>query len=618
MSCVSTPELRQILLASGHTISDTIEVLETKYPSLYTALVELKPVQPNETEIVEYVYGHDLPPVTRDFKSWAPLTATTGCNPCEGNECAYNWNHMGGTGMSAYKTQMMFKDFKTDKFCIDKLQTYDQVEDMIAQTVQNLRLWLDFERDVNLIQTAFVNSAKKVVHTVAGPRVNTANPYEYVNFGANRLKYLSVDVLRYHYEILKAQHAKPIAIQGTNKLFGLMCSQEVLDGLYEDPKTREDLRWAGVSGQFLETYGFQYSIKGMFLPITHEYPRRFKKVATGIVEVAPTISVPSGLAGTEAMPNPDYLDPDIAVYEEVMLLPQSAITIFYTSNKTTLGSGTEFGKQPSFFDQLEFINIKTDCDPDQKMGWFKSGAKAGVSAKNAKSLTALLVERKSLKSLGGFFDQSCVAVPAPSAPCTDGIVDTCPCALFAGDGKPVADLVALGEYFFYVTRPVAGTVGSIVNIALKNGGSVAATLTGISADGYTIKVSFPVGFEVSKCMFAGLCDAVLGCTSIVNSTSACLVTAGNFNLFLKNGVKAVTAGDVIEGIKADGTSVSLTVVSADLVNNIWTVNYTAGNSPAGFPESDVCAEGGFTAVCVPASTDATCNGCAGITVTPCV
>lgn len=613
MGCQAIAQANKILLAAAPAISNTIEVIEQNYPALETNLVSLEYRAPEDIDITELVFKHDLPKITRDFSSWAPITPVTGCNPCDDNICGYNWQSMGATGMTANKVAFMYKDYKSDKYCIDKLQYTHQVEEMVKQNVNNLRLWLHYERDINVIQTALVNSAKKSFWTKEQQRVNHADPYTYMAAATQPIKTLSLDILSRQYEILRrTPGAEPLAMIGNNKLFGLTCSQEMINTMIDnDPKLREDLRYSGaMASGFLTDYNFQYTIRGMFLPITIDYPRRFNRVNGEWYEVAPNISIDAGTAGTESVPNPAYFD---AEAEEVMFTPKASVKIYYTSNKTTVGSGTEFGKQPSFFNELEWVNIRTDGDPQGKFGYFMSGAKIGISAVRAKSLVATLFARYTGKFLGNFLTYNTACAPVVPT-CDDGLSDGgCPCALLAS--KPMKNMaVATNNWFFTFTTPVAAEVEDEVTITLKNGGYVVGEVINISADGLVLEIQFNASVNISACVFEGLCPVnALACYADVILTSSCDTSSGNFSLILKNPIKAITAEDIITGIRPDGTAVSLEVVSADIINNTWVVVYDGGT----LSESAACCDGGFVKVCVPSTTDATCDGCPVVEAIPC-
>lgn len=599
-------QVQEAFLAAPPLISQQILDLTVKNPNWLRDVFQTEEwPRGNGTIIKQLISRGEMPQIERGFSLWAKQTNDTGCDPCEGPNCGYNWTDFGGTGLEEKETQLMSRDFRSPSYCIKKIQTTANFKEVFANIVQNLYAQIDFFKEMNIGLNALTSLAKKYVVDGGGAKPNIANPYVYPAVGAVTLSALNLTMLEFFYEYMRRiPDAVPYDIINGAPVFSLICSSQLLAHLYrDDPQLRQDVRFSGLATDLVTKYNFVSTIRGMFIAAPVLYPRRFNLDANGVpVEVLPFVKGIPMQVGTFTGFNPLY---QAAIYEEVIIHGKYPFKIFTMPTEETLGANTSFGPEFSLFNSWLWINPLTTPDPFRRVGYFATSASIGISQQFSDGIFGILVERPSVLTMAMYNPAG--ECPPVDPECNNEIAGTgCPCPLILTYfANPTVD----GDFFLTLAVPLpeGTTEHDEIQFGIDTGGYVTGTVVSISEDLKAVEVTFDNDPGTCDHFTTVFCDNTLGCSSSVMSYSIDPADATRLYLTLQYPIKALTGS--ITMYTGDGNSQTVTVVDANMVTNLWHVDV------GGSAFSDTV--GGVIAVCVPTATDATCPGCTDPTVTQC-
>jgi len=601
--------VQEAFLASPPFISQQILDLTVKHPVWMSELWELQewPLG-NGTFFEELIFRGQMPPIERGFDKWAKQSNNSGCAPCEGPSCSYNWTQFGGHGFQRKVVELMARDFRSPAYCIQEIQTTAHYKEVFDQIVKNLWAQISFFKEFNIGQNVLTGLAKKYVVDSGGAKPNLANPYVYPTVGSTTLSALNIEMLEFFYEQMRrVPSAVPFDSVNGSPVFSLVASHQLLSRLYrDDPELRQDVRFSGLANALVERYNFISTIRGMFLPAPILYPRRFNIVGGEAVEVLPFINDVPIDVGAYTSNNPAY---ELATHEEVILHGKYPFKLIYMPTETSLGNGASFGPEMSFFNNWMWVNPLTPEDPYRRLGWYVTSARFGISQQYSEGIFAILVARPSVRLMASFLPEP-VCPPEP-VDCDNEIAETgCPAPLIL---SYFADPINANTYFITLSVPTSADEDDEIQFGLDTGGFVVGTVLDVSSDGLNVQVTFPNGTDL------GICDhfTTLVCTPTTIPCSANVLSAvenasdaTRVDLLIANGIRAYTVGNTVTLYLADGSTVSATIVTANQSTLAYTVDLGATTfASLGF---------GIVAICVPTATVASCPGCpTGPSCTPC-
>lgn len=604
--CIMTEaQVQEAFLAAPPLISQTILDLSIKHPSFLRDLWSQEEwPRGNGTVMEQLVFRGAMPQIERGFGAWKKLLNNSGCAPCDGPDCAYNWTDFGGNGFERKLTELMSREFRSPSYCIKQIQTTANFREVFAKIVENLYAQVDFFKEMNIGLNFLTGLAKKFVIDSDGPKPNRHNPYVYRNVLGTRLAAFNIEVLQLFYERMRRMpDAVPYDVVNGAPIYSLLASHEFLANLYrDDPNLRQDVRFSGLANDLLMKYNFMSTIRGMFIAAPILYPRRFNINAAGDpVEILPFVNNIPMEVGAFTGNNPAYEE---ATHEEVLIHGKFPFKVFYMPTEETLGANSSFGPEFSFFNNWMWINPMTDPDPFRRVGYFATAATMGLSQQYSDAIFGILFERRSVKLAAQYN-------PIPVCPPTDPVCDntvppvSCPCPLIVSSMfNPVT-----GNWILNLAVETDAIATDEVQFGIDTGGYITGTIDAVSEDSLSVEVDFGT-VEVTDCdhFTTIFCDNTLGCSSGVLAYDTNCTTPANIDVVLQNNIKA-DVGDVVTVYYGDGTSAAATVLSYDLLTNKIVLDV-----PGTFCDQ----VGGILQVCIPTTTDATCPDCGGPTLTPCV
>jgi hypothetical protein len=149
-----------------------------------------------------------------------------------------------------------------------------------------------------------------------------------------------------------------------------------------------------------------------------------------------------------------------------------------------------------------------------------------------------------------------------------------------------------------------------LELGVDTGGYLVGTVVTAADDGSAVEVTFPGGTDLPACdqFTTVFCNDTRGCSAVVQSYEVNCSNNHYVDLTLANPIKA-DASDLVTLYYGDGTVLTaLAVITANQETLVYTIN-----TGAVFCDN----VGGVVAVCVPATTDASCPACGGATFTQC-
>lgn len=603
MECsLHASQVQDAFLAAPPALASQILDLSVKVPNWMRDVFEVSPFPlGNGTTLEQIIYRGQMPQIERGFDRWKKLANNTGCAPCEGPDCSYNWTNFGGSGLERKLTEMMAREFRSPEYCINQIKTTAHFKEVFAQIVLNLYRQVDFFKEMNVGLNVLTSLAKKFVVDSGGAKPNTANPYVYPNIGTARLSALNIEILEFFYEWMRRiPDAVPYDNINGAPVYALEASHQLLARLYrDDPNLRQDVRFSGLANDLVSKYNFMSTIRGMFIAAPILYPRRFNIVAGEPVEVLPFVNdIPMEIGSFTGF-NPAY---EAATHEEVTVHGKYPFKLFYMPTEDTLGQNTSFGPEFSWFNSWMWVNPQTVKDPFRRVGYFATSANIGISQQFSEGIFSILVERPTTLLMASFYPNA--TCPPAASPCSNEIPATgCPCPLITGYS---ANPITAGQYFITLAVPTDAEAEDTIQFGLDTGGYITGTVVAVSSDAKTVSVTFSGGVTLDTCdHFTTLfCDNTLGCSADVLNYEVVCTDATRLRLVLSNNIKADTASDVVTLYYGDGTSASATIVSVDMLTNTYVVDIGG---------TAFCDQvNGIVSICVPPGTDATCPTCGGL------
>lgn len=614
MHCVVSQEnVTEAFLAAPPLLSSQIFDMSLKFPLWLMDLYQVEEFPlGNGTQMQQLITRGQLPAIERGFDKWAQISNNTGCDPCEGPNCSYNWTQFGGLGIERKIMSLMTRDFRSPAYCVKEIQTTAHFQQIFAQIVQNLYRQIAFFKEYNIGFNYLTSLAKKYVVDSGGPKPNPENIYVYRNQGTGViLSALNIDLLEFFYEYMRRDPSViPYDIVDGQPIFALEASQQLLSRLWrDDPQLRQDLRFSGFATDLVTKYNFVTSIRGMFFAAPILYPRRFRvNAAGGWDEVLPFINnIPMEIGSFSGF-NPQYQDPSYATHEEILMHGKWPFKVMYLPTSSTLGENTSFGPEYSFMNAWQWVNPQTVEDPLRRVGQFVTSATIGLAPQWSEGIYGILVTRA---AVGLTFQQSPLAVcPTDPEDCDNTVPDVlCPCPLIIS--QQVNGISGNVQLTVSVPFDPVPEADDTIQFGINTGGYLTGTVVEVSEDGTIVEVTFPDGTDLGVCdnFTTVFCNNTLGCSATVQAYEINCLDLTRLDLTLSNPIKADTAADVITLYLGNGTTVSATVVSVDMSTLKWVVDVGATN---------FCDQvGGIYRVCVPPATDATCPACDGPEYTQC-
>lgn len=603
---MNVDQIRAAFVAAPPIIGKQIRDYRLAMPSFFEDLpnYDVWPLGQGLTK-VEIDYRASMPDYEQGFGAWKKKGGQVGCDPCQTEDCGYNYTKLRSSGINQKVVHPMTRDLITDAICIDQIETTLNYKEFFGKFMENILFQVRVLKEQGVVQNYLSQISKKFVNN--GQLLpNPENPYVYRNIGTSRLSNLNPYVLDELYQWLsKMIGVEPLMTEGNAPLFGVAASSQIFNRMYMDnPKLREDLRFSGYANDIITKYNFVTKIQGQFIPVAIEWPRRFNIVNGEPMVVVPWVNGIPANYGEYADVNPAYLE---ATHEEVLIFGKNPFTIYTMGHETDLGNGATFGKRSSYFETWKWINPQTVEDPDQKFGFFKTEATIGLSSTWSNGLYGLLVERPLRDGLATYFAAG--DCPPAAVDCGNEVPDVgCPCPIALSVSRSVFDPTA---YTVSLAAPLpTGTVASdAIQFAVDSGGYITGTVTQITSDLTTVEVTFPAGIDPTTCEITGIfCDNTLGCSATVRGYDLSCTDNTQLALILSNPVKG-DVGDTITAYFGNGQSASVTVVSQDMLTSTLVVDVGA---------TAFCDQvGGIISICIPPTADATCPSCAQPAVTFC-
>lgn len=608
---MSEADVTEAFLAAPPLIAKEIYNLSVRTPRW---LMDLIPIEEfprgNGTEEQQLILRGEMPPIERGFDKWNLLGNNTGCNPCEGPNCGYNWTDFGGTGIERKLMQLMDRDFRSQPYCVKQVQTTAHFKQIMAQIVKNLYAQITFFKEQNIYFNYLTMIAKKFVVDSAGAKPNPQNPYNYRPIGTARISNLNIELLEFFYEYFRVMpDAIPFDVVDGNPIFAMSCSRQLAARLFrDDPQLRQDTRFSGLANDLLMKYNFMSVIRGMFINAPILFPRRFRYDGDNDIwiEVLPFVNGIPMEIGSFTGVNPLWVDPSYATHEEVLLYGKSPFKLKYLPTETTVGENTSFGPEFNFMNSWAWVNPQTMSDPMRRVGQFVTSATIGLAPQYSEAIFGVLVERPQVGLMAMWN-------PVPSCPPTDPDCDNevpdvlCPCPLItSATTSPVTGNTTI--VLAVPLDPVPAPDTSIT-LSLNTGGSITGNIEAINAEGNALEVSFSGDPDFSNCdIFTTVyCSNTCLCEASVKSYEVNCSDSTRLDLYISNCLKATSGNLTIT--YGNGDTATVAFVSYDAVTGKLIVDVGS---------SAFCDQvGGVVSICVPTANVASCPGCGGPTYTQC-
>jgi len=648
MNCsVNYEQVREAFFKAPPAIAASIKDKSINHPSFNADLPEYRQFPLGEgVTLTEIIHRGEMPEYEVDLGRWKKMEGEAGCNDCTGPDCGYNWSVLGGNSFDSRSMTMMDRDFRTQVYCVKAIQTTYQYSQLFEKIVDNISRQIDFHKEFNIAQNVLLMLSKKYLVDNAGIKINQADPYTFPNLGVSPntvvISALNLRILSRFYSVMRRMtDVVPYDMQNGRPVFGLQASEEVLADMYrDDPEIRQDIRYSSQADDLLK-YAFLYTIRGMFIVMPNDFLPRYSVTAAGQVQrISPFVNGVPAEFGSYSANNPAY---EMAPFEGILMHGKNPFALYTMPTATTIGGGTDFGPEVSWFDNLKWINPETDEDPFRRSGYFATHATLGVAPQNSEGIFQLLVPR-SIDALFSNRRQPVALVVGAGTPANVIPAQACPCPQVRDFGpNPILPT----RIYMYFWTPIAGAIDSTVTFGLTNGGYKSGLLKALSADGLTAEIDFGAGFVASQCLqFVSIyCANTLVCSSYVLGGSQCRSeSTGAFDLFLEAPIYADAVNDVVWAYFGDGSVTRLSVVSINQEISKWRFRYAAGYGPTDNPTGTLsgsygtggvylgnsddalplagdffCDRGIPVRLCVPPATEALCPACSakGPVITQC-
>ena len=93
-------QVNDVFLAAPPAIAKEMFNLSLRVPNFVLDLPRYKEFPTGQgTQMQQLIYRGEMPAIERGFAAWNDLSNNTGCDPCAGPNCGYNWTTFGGPGI---------------------------------------------------------------------------------------------------------------------------------------------------------------------------------------------------------------------------------------------------------------------------------------------------------------------------------------------------------------------------------------------------------------------------------------------------------------------------------------------------------------------------------------
>lgn len=610
VECITN--VSEAMAAAAPLIGEEIQDRSITFPSFFTDLPRYLDF-PNGagSTVQDWSIRAKMPELESDFSRWVSEKNDTGCDPCA-TDCGKNsWTTIGGHAIEREVTSMMYRDYETPVYCIKELQTKQDFNSWVEKIVEFHSRRIAFIKEFNIVQNAIRQVTVKAVVDGGGIKIDRSNPLKLPVLGSTaQISTLNFNILaRIYGDMLRNQNQyKPFDMKGGLPVFGISSTPEVFNALWRsDPATRTDINFSSQADNLLSQYGVFESVKGMFYVINNVYaPKYNRDPATGqLYEVKPFANDFPAEFGTFTDYTEEYNN---ARYVAVDIFGMSPIDIYVRTTERQLPGGMQFGSEPVFFNTWKWIRSPECQDPFGREGKFVTTGNIGINLTGAKGMIRLIVDT------GG--DAALATYPTFPGDPEDEVVSTNQIPEVEDCPTPcVANYIfnkVTGTYIFETYVPVNGVAEDPIKFEINNGGYVIGELVAISSDQLAFEVSFPDGTILPACdaftrILLDNSQSQLGCTAKVVNTRA--GTGSQQIITLDTPTVAITANDTFRGTLSDGTTLTLTVVSANLGTLEWTVTGLTAIQAAKLVCVCVTGGAGAAADCPSCDTGALIEAC---------
>lgn len=616
--CITTEDTKQAFIANAPLIAKTLNNMELQAPNWYRELLKPEPWPEGAgLSLQEIEYNGELPQAEEGFGSWELLDDPSGCGALCTPNCGYNFHNLEGNAFTSKTFRVMRKDFRTPDFCVTKISSTRDFEQVFSAMVQGFYNQIAFHKEVNVAQNYMSQTTLKYMADSAGFKPNSGDPFSYLPKGSTTLSAPTIEAMEFFYQQIRMlPNIKPFGFSNNMPLYAAVASPELLTSIYrDDPKIRTDLRYAaagdaGYGNDLIQRYNLNYTIRDMFLPIGYLTPRRFRwdSGTSTWVRVLPWIKGVKGTVGTLTSINPLYMDPSYATHEEMIIHGQDPFGLYTRQDPTSIGQGTSFGPQPGdgFWNNFQWSNPETRDDPGRLVGFYWTRAQIALISRGVSF--GIMWPRKPLSTMVRFYNTNLTCPPEEESCSNVLAAPACPEPTIASF---IANPVTEGNYFVTFTVPVDAVAEDILLLESTSGGFVSAEVVTASADDLTFEVT--ITGDVSSCprYFKLWNINDMACSSAVEKYSTVSGDATQLDLVLRAPIRAYQNTQAVTLKYGDGTTQSATVVAAgvDITKNIWRVDIGG--------TAFVDNVNGIVEICVPTSTVSSCPGCSGPTETQC-
>jgi hypothetical protein len=613
MTCAPncTPEVLDLAFKKAEQYVDNEIVKRVpKFKKFWADLFPMKPIEDGMGLKFDKVRFHlDPGPFYDGFDGWRPLEMSRPENSLQGahDACGFLPEKV-SHGIETLSYSLMQRDLATDKICLSDIRTFWKYKEMQNAIYSNLSQ-ITANIKEQLARNAAMSFAVKHI-AIPGIPFNHVDPYKLPNINGAAVGRLNFRVLKRVYDLAIDELAEyAVGTSDGLPLLGLIASPDTIDELFfEDPdivQTRQAMAGGNGDNSLLTSYGFNSTIRGMFVPMKDWHAPRFRADGNGnLIRVFPRErNVPIEI-GSRSVTNPDYVK---AEYELLIVFTKGIANIRTRRALTSVGGASNFGPEPQgLLGQWKWSNIESEQNPMKRVGRYITTMEAGVEPGDAPFVVGLLVKRRP-ESLDIRYHGNPECPPTGSCPSNVLPAQDCPCPMITN----VFPTTTANTLMFVFDRAITQVAEDAISLVLSNGTTVVGEVASVSADGKSANITFTVEVSAIPGLFVSvLCGSlVYACTSGAVKFGAGAL-ADSITIELKKGIRCQTAGDDVKVFFGDGTSALVDVSSIDLPKLEWTLIGITGSALEDVDlNAYACEHGGVVKVCC--ATAAGCPSCDG-------
>lgn len=620
MKTCSTAQVDRAFKLSEQFIDSQIGERLISMPRFWVNMFPVKPFPDGVGLTLDKVrFFGDIGPQYDGFDGWRKVeisrSATESALRGDHDACGYKWEDV-GHGLETISYSLFQRDLRTRPVCIKDIRTfwqYQEVQSMIYKNLANITA--NMREQLN--RNAAMSFAVKYV-ALPGFPINADNPYNLPQIPTNvKVGKLTYSLLKRFYPQL-AQEAGEFAVEsiGNAPAFGVCAHPDTLDQMvYDDPEVRQDIRLQSPrDGSLIKKYGLTDRM-GQFVFMPDMYAPRYSfDTAGNLVRVMPWDNNIEIEIGTRPVTSAAYHN---ARFELVLLMTKGLFSLRTRKAISSVGGATDFDSETAMF-EWKWHNPPCKEDPYRRTGRYVTTGEIGVEPGDFTDIVAILVERKPEANVLSFWPDgvSCTELQ-PVEECVVTSPDTCP-QVVGCCGTIESDQLLLT----FNTAPDVSDEEAI-ELVLANGGTIAATVKEISADGTKLVVEFATDVQCEPGAIVAIkCDDSPGfCTSTVSGCIDCRSNTLNAAwLYLDRALKCMAVGDYVQVCFGDGTQAAMQIQTVDAPNLRIAVRYSTGPyggpygaSDGGSPSTyDLCCDrkGVMSVCCLGTDGCPACEPCA--------